>query len=130
MMVPSQPPLVSGVADELARRRSRWGVIAAILLFLYGAAILIYGILGLAFLPAILVGGVTIGRHTTLLKLLGWVLFNLSITAHGCAVIVAAVSFCRERWRRGVYTIAVGVIVPGLVFAATYIVFIAFGVAD
>jgi hypothetical protein len=87
------------------------------------------GTWGLIFVPAILFGGVSIGRHTTLLKLVGWVLFHLTVTAHGCAIIIAAIDFYRMRWRRGAYTIAIGVIVPGILFAACYLVSIAFGVA-
>jgi len=122
--------LASGVPEKSARRHFPWGVICAIPLFVYGAVPLIGGAWGLIFVPAILLGGVTIGGHTTLLKIIGWVLFHLLITAHGCAIIIAAINFCRTRWRRGVYTIAVGVIVPGILIAAFYIVFIAFGVAN
>jgi hypothetical protein len=122
--------LASGVPDKSARRRFPWGVICAISLFVYSVIPLMIGISGLIFVPGILLGGITIGEHTTLLKIIGWVLFHLLITAHGCAIIKAAISFYRTRWRRGVYAIAVGVIVPGILIAAFYIVFIAFGVAN
>jgi hypothetical protein len=45
-------------------------------------------------------------------------------------MIIAAINFYRLRWRRGVYTIAVGVVVPGILIAAFYIGFIAFAVAE
>lgn len=120
---------VSGVLDDSVRRRFPWGVISAIPLFIYGVAPLMFGALGLIFVPAILLGAVSIGRDTTLLKVVGWIWFHLFVTAHGCAMIIAAISFYRLRWRRGVYTIAVGVVVPGISIAAFYFGFIAFGVA-
>jgi hypothetical protein len=120
----------SDVPNKSARRRFPWGVVCAISLFVYSVIPLMIGISGLILVPGILLGGVTIGEHTTLLKILGWVLFHLLITAHGCAIIIAAISFYRLQWRRGIYAFAVGVIVPAIIYAASYVVFITFRVAN
>lgn len=106
-----------------------WGVISAIPLFIYGPVPLLFGAVGLLFVPGILVGGVSIGGDTTLAKIAGWVLFHLAVTAHGCAMVVAATNFIRLRWRRGFYTLAVGVAGPGIAIAGFYLCYFTFGVA-
>jgi hypothetical protein len=104
-------------------------VISAIALFIYGAVPLLIGAVGLLFVPGILVGGISIGGDTTIAKIAGWILFHLAVTAHGCAVIFAAVDFVRLRWRRGLYTLVVGVAVPGIAIAGFYLCYFAFGAA-
>ena len=114
-------PPAPGESAEPVPRRSPWGAICAILLFVYGAVPLLFGILGLLFVPGILSGGVTIGRHTTVANIIGWILFHVAITAHGYAVIVAAVRFWRVQWRRGLYAIALGLIVLGILVPSAYL---------
>ncbi len=121
--------LSSSALHDSAPRRPAWGVIAAIPLFIYGAAPALFGAVGLVLVPGILVGSLSIGGHTTLLKLVIWVLFHLMVTAHGCAMILAALHFCNLRWRRGIYTLALGVAVPGISIAVLYIVILVCGAA-
>lgn len=123
-MQPNQSP-----ADASVRSSSPWGVISAIPLFIYGAVPLLVGGVGLLFVPA-LFAGVTIGGNTTSGKIFVWILFHLAVAAHGCAIIVAAVRFLKLRWRRGLYTMAVGVAVPGTVIAALYLCYFVVGVTD
>jgi hypothetical protein len=116
-----------GVYDTPIRNRSPWRVICSIPLFIYGIIPLIAGAWGLIFVPAIIFGGVTIGEHTTLLKIIGWIIFHLVICAHGCGIIIAAKRILRGLWRRGIYIIAFSVILPGILIIAVYIIAIAFG---
>ncbi|MGD0517936.1 MAG: hypothetical protein ABSA26_10415 [Thermoguttaceae bacterium] len=60
--------LVSGNPNDLACRHFPWGVISAIPLFIYGAVPLIFGAWGLIFVPAILIGGVSIGGAYNTIK--------------------------------------------------------------
>jgi hypothetical protein len=116
----------SGSSDAVLRHRSPWGVTIAIPLFIYGAIPVIAGGMGLLFVPAMLGGAVSIGQETTPLKFVGWVLFHLAVTAHGCAMIAAGRRFSRLLWRRGVFVAAVGTVVPGIVIATFYICYVAF----
>ena len=127
---PYRSPLASVVPGESVRRRFPWGAIFAIPLFVYGAPLLIFGAWGLLFVPAILLGAVSIGEHTTLLGVFGGLLSQLLLTAHGCAVVIAGISFLKMRWRRGLYAILIGVIAPGILIGAFYIAFVLFGAGN
>ena len=123
------PPPLSGGPVAPPSRGSDWGIAFAVLLFLWGAFALLGGAMGLLFLPGTLLGGISIGKHTTLLSVLGWALTHLVLAVHGYAMIVAGMHLYRARWRRGVRAIAVGVLVPVILITAFYIVLIAFGPA-
>jgi hypothetical protein len=115
----------SGDGGSAAGDRSRWGLVAAVVLSLYAAFPLLFGAVGLLCVPGILTGSVSIGRATTPLRLAGWVLVHAAVFAHGCCMVAAAKGFRRGRWRRGVRIMATGLIVPGIVIAAYFVCYFA-----
>jgi hypothetical protein len=100
--------------------RLSWGLIPAIPLFVYGIAALILGGSGLLFVPGILLGGISIGKNTTLLRVFGWVLLHATALAPGWAIIVAASSLSKPRWKRAAKALAIATaMVLGLAIAAS-----------
>ena len=89
---PGECTAASGVRDPAIGDRSPWGWVTAILLFIYGAFPLLYGVVGLLFVPGLLAGGISMGPETTLLKILAWTVFHTAVTTHGCAAIAAALN--------------------------------------
>jgi hypothetical protein len=112
---PYASPVSPGLADRTPSDHPAWRIIPAIPLFIYSIAVVLYGGVGLLFLPGILMGGISIGRETTLLKVISWSFFHATAIAHGCAVFVAALSLCKSRWRRamGAFGVA-GILLVGL----------------
>jgi hypothetical protein len=96
---PYSPPQAANAAEPL-HSWSPWGIVFAIPLFVYGAIALAFGGVGLLFVPGIFMGGVSIGRDTTLLKLVVWVLFHAVTIAHGYFVMIAASSLSKSQWKR------------------------------
>jgi hypothetical protein len=95
------PPIVC------ARPHLPWGLMLAIPLFVYGAVALVFGGCGLLFLPGIMMGGVSIGENTTLLKVVVWVLVHAVAVTHGYVVMVAASSLRKSRWKRAAKAIGI-----------------------
>lgn len=101
---PYEPPAIGASGENAQSPRSGipWRRIVAVPLCVYGTLPLLYGGTGLSFIPGILAGGVSFPRGTPASYYVLFTLFNLALTAHGGAAIVAGLHVWRARWRRAI----------------------------
>jgi hypothetical protein len=106
---PYRSPLTPGVVAPPNRGGFPWRIFLVVVFCLYGGFALLLGGSGLLFVPGLLSGGVALGGHASLSKILLWTSVHAAVAAHGAAFAFAARNAWKVRWKQAAIDIGIAV---------------------